>query len=54
MNRISRLRVNSNDTLSQSVSTRTCKEALDSNAPLFLSAMLIKQMRQDITSHKGI
>jgi hypothetical protein len=53
INHIARLRTNSNYSFSKSESTRSCKEALNSNAPLLLSAMLIKQMRQDIKINRG-
>ncbi|CAF0781920.1 unnamed protein product [Rotaria sp. Silwood1] len=48
INRTSRTRTNSNSSFRQSESARSCKQALGSNDPLHLSAMLAKQMRQDI------
>ncbi|CAF0970588.1 unnamed protein product [Rotaria sordida] len=48
INRTSRTRTNSNSSPRQSESARSCKLAIDSNDPLQLSAMLAKQMRQDI------
>jgi len=53
MNVISRLQTNSNNSFHQPNSSRSCKEALNSNSPLILSALLIKQMRQDIESNRG-
>jgi len=53
MNVLSLLQANSNNSSHQSDSSQSCKEALDSNAPLLLSALLIKQMRQDIQSNRG-
>lgn len=52
-NPTSRLRTNSVNRHRQSDSAQSCKDALDSNAPLLLSAMLIQQMRQDIKSNRG-
>lgn len=46
-------RTSSVNSFRQSESARSCKEALDINKPLLLSAMLIKQMRQDIKSNRG-
>jgi hypothetical protein len=53
MNVISRLQTNNNNSFHQSNSSRSCKEALDSKSPLLLSALLIKQMQQDIKSNSG-
>jgi hypothetical protein len=53
INHISHSRTNSNGSFKQSESARSCKEALRSNAPLHLSSMLAKQMRQDIKSNRG-
>ncbi|CAF2466330.1 unnamed protein product [Rotaria sp. Silwood2] len=48
INRTSRTRTNSNNSFRRSESARSCKLALCSHDPLHLSAMLAKQMRQDI------
>jgi hypothetical protein len=43
----------SNHSFRQIQSARSCREAIDSNRPLVLSSMLIKQMREDIKNNTG-
>jgi hypothetical protein len=52
-NRIASSRTSSTSSFTRSESAKACKVALNTNGPLLLSSMLVKQMQQDIQSNRG-